>query len=532
MQGGLMVGGVTASTYVNLPLGNTGQMLMSTGTNAVWGMSNVGGIGRTIYATFYNSGSPLTAGMQSAPIYVPYNGIITGWQISSSVSGTASVDVWKLNANIPTIANTIVAAAPPALASATTASSSTLTAWTTTVATGDVVIFYLTSVSGPTQLTVTLIYTALSDQSVNNLTVNGNLTVGGTMTGTYIPANGGAFTLAGTTVSCASAGTYTLTVPAGLSMAPTGLQAIYSAPSVGSDISSTNLLCQYDAYLYSSGTTLYATVGTNIPFTTGVLTNGTPPTWDTQTGLVFQNSSTSAGQYLQGPTCGYTGTNACSIFMVMRWGSNQNGNVDPVIIDVGGNTGTNTDPLILLASGNEYLDTGANGQVSSGTTALTSWHTITGVFNYPNMFIYQNGVLAGSGSITSTESVISPKLTFGQTAGAVASLWASFSMAACRVYTRALSPTEIANLTSYYAGAVASHGIGFSPLPKVCFGTPTVNQKYLAASALTGVVSTGDLAQFTSLLSNNSQTQFSFSVIPNGASAGSLTVYIPGVIHP
>jgi hypothetical protein len=71
-------------------------------------------------------------------IQVPFAGTIVGWRLISDVSTIATVDVWKANGTIPTVANTITASAKPALSSATVASSTTLTGWSTAVAVGDI----------------------------------------------------------------------------------------------------------------------------------------------------------------------------------------------------------------------------------------------------------------------------------------------------------------------------------------------------------------------------------------------------------
>jgi hypothetical protein len=90
-------------------------------------------------------------------VRVPYSGTIVSWSIIANVSCTCVLDVWKTNATLPTVSNTITASAKPSLSSATTASSSTLTGWTTAVAVGDVFGFNLDSITGsPTSITLVL----------------------------------------------------------------------------------------------------------------------------------------------------------------------------------------------------------------------------------------------------------------------------------------------------------------------------------------------------------------------------------------
>lgn len=92
-----------------------------------------------------------------AYVRVPYSGTIMSWSIVADVSCTCTLDVWKSNASVPTVANTITASAKPALASAATNTSSVLTGWTTSVAVGDVFGFRLDSLTGsPTGISLTL----------------------------------------------------------------------------------------------------------------------------------------------------------------------------------------------------------------------------------------------------------------------------------------------------------------------------------------------------------------------------------------
>lgn len=92
-----------------------------------------------------------------AYVRVPYAGTILSWSIVADVSCTCTLDVWKANAAVPTVANTITASAKPALSAAATNTSSTLTGWTTSVAVGDVFGFNLDSLTGsPKSITLVL----------------------------------------------------------------------------------------------------------------------------------------------------------------------------------------------------------------------------------------------------------------------------------------------------------------------------------------------------------------------------------------
>ena len=84
---------------------------------------------------------------QTGFVTMPYAGTITGWSITTNAVGSIQFDVWKASGAIPTIANSIVASAPPTLTSAQFVTSTTLTGWTTTFSAGDVFGFYVNSVS-------------------------------------------------------------------------------------------------------------------------------------------------------------------------------------------------------------------------------------------------------------------------------------------------------------------------------------------------------------------------------------------------
>ena len=85
---------------------------------------------------------------QKGYIKIPYAGTITGWTIIGKPNGSCVFDVWKLaGGTLPTVANTITAAAKPTLTTAAIATSTTLTGWTTSVQVDDIVGFNLDSAS-------------------------------------------------------------------------------------------------------------------------------------------------------------------------------------------------------------------------------------------------------------------------------------------------------------------------------------------------------------------------------------------------
>ena len=141
---------------IRLPAGSSGNLLAMGGSSAPVWTNYV--IAQQVTAVFgdYNNTASVSAGSISY-VRVPYAGTITSWSIIASGSSTCVIDVWKLNADQPTVANTITASAKPALTAQVTATSTTLTGWSPTVSDGDVFAFKLDSVSGsPKGITLTL----------------------------------------------------------------------------------------------------------------------------------------------------------------------------------------------------------------------------------------------------------------------------------------------------------------------------------------------------------------------------------------
>lgn len=101
--------------------------------------------------------SAITTGEKTVTrLVVPYSGTITGWYIVTNTNTTATIDIWKLNAVIPTNANTITASAKPSVTAASYASSSTLTGWTTSVAVGDVMVIEIEANNTATEIALIL----------------------------------------------------------------------------------------------------------------------------------------------------------------------------------------------------------------------------------------------------------------------------------------------------------------------------------------------------------------------------------------
>lgn len=112
---------------------------------------------RAITFAIDGGGSALTTGIK-ADVYVPYACTITAVTMLADQSGSVVVDIWKdtLANYPPTIADTIVASAPPTISSATNSSDTTLTGWTTSISAGDTLRFNVNSATSITRLDLTL----------------------------------------------------------------------------------------------------------------------------------------------------------------------------------------------------------------------------------------------------------------------------------------------------------------------------------------------------------------------------------------
>ncbi len=104
-----------------------------------------------------NGASVLTTGRKTkAAIVIPYACEIFGWVITSDVSGSIEVDIYKgINYAVPTTGS-ICGTQLPAMTTATSASSSTLNTWTRTLNVGDVLVIDVKSVTSIKSLVLAL----------------------------------------------------------------------------------------------------------------------------------------------------------------------------------------------------------------------------------------------------------------------------------------------------------------------------------------------------------------------------------------
>lgn len=95
--------------------------------------------------TIDGGGSSPTNGVKGY-ITIPYDAIITGWDIIGDTIGSCVVDVWRSN-TIPGIGNTITGSEKPSLSTQQISRDDNLTTWNTIVNKNDIVAFYLESSS-------------------------------------------------------------------------------------------------------------------------------------------------------------------------------------------------------------------------------------------------------------------------------------------------------------------------------------------------------------------------------------------------
>jgi hypothetical protein len=136
-----------------LGAGGTTGVLKKTAANT-YALDN--GTTALIFEKDFN-GNVLATGVLGE-MQVPFACTITGVTLLADQSGSCVVDIWKAAyaSYPPTVANTIVASAPPTISAAQKATDSTLTGWTTAIAAGDTLRFNLNSVSSLTRVTVIL----------------------------------------------------------------------------------------------------------------------------------------------------------------------------------------------------------------------------------------------------------------------------------------------------------------------------------------------------------------------------------------
>lgn len=132
---------------------NGNIIVYNSGTTLWENRANVGSFGITIDG----GGSAITTGVKGY-VEIPYNGVITSWTLTSDVSGSCVIDVWKdTYANYPpTIADTIAGSEKPTLSSSDKNQDNSLSTWTTNVNAGDIIAFNVDSASTVTRVNLSI----------------------------------------------------------------------------------------------------------------------------------------------------------------------------------------------------------------------------------------------------------------------------------------------------------------------------------------------------------------------------------------
>ena len=107
------------------------------------------------------NGSAITTGQQNLYAIIPYACTITAYNLAADQSGSIVLDVWVEDraTGIPTVADTITAAAKPTLSAAQVAYDATLTGWTTAIAADSYIEINVDSASTVEKAVLTLYVT-------------------------------------------------------------------------------------------------------------------------------------------------------------------------------------------------------------------------------------------------------------------------------------------------------------------------------------------------------------------------------------
>lgn len=148
--GDVIIGGASGAG-TRLGIGSTSQILKVVAGSPAWATMPLRSVGITIDG----GGSAITTGVKGY-IECPIAGTITGWTVLGDQTGSIVIDVWKdTYANYPpTVADTIAGADKPTISASNKGQNLTLSAWTTSVAVGDVFGFNVDSAATLTRVTL------------------------------------------------------------------------------------------------------------------------------------------------------------------------------------------------------------------------------------------------------------------------------------------------------------------------------------------------------------------------------------------
>jgi hypothetical protein len=131
--GGNSIGELTGDVTAG-PATASSQSVVSTVKNNI----KTGALGVTVDGL----GGVISSG-QKGYVYVPYDGIITGWSIAGDATGSCVIDVWKDSYNNfpPTSGDSITGTQKPRLTNQQVNRDLSLSSWTTTISSGDYIGF-------------------------------------------------------------------------------------------------------------------------------------------------------------------------------------------------------------------------------------------------------------------------------------------------------------------------------------------------------------------------------------------------------
>jgi hypothetical protein len=154
ISGSLFVSGTTdggGSGHILTYNTSSGQVFF-TASSAIGGATDVSNLKSGSFGvTIDGNGGVITVG-QKGYVTIPYNGIITDWEIFADQAGTCNIDVRKSTFSTFPTQTSITGSAPITMSAAQKASSSILTGWTSSISAGDVYGFTLNSATSITRL--------------------------------------------------------------------------------------------------------------------------------------------------------------------------------------------------------------------------------------------------------------------------------------------------------------------------------------------------------------------------------------------